>query len=304
MGKKIKAELVDVIDVQNTLGEGVVWDYRDQSLWWTDILESKIYHMDWASRDIKIYSTPERVCSFGLTEKFGVLIVAFENGFGFYEPDNDPENIKWIKRFLQNNDHIRLNDGRMDRQGRFWAGSMVEADFDETLARGKLYSCDETGNIGVHISDVLISNCLCWSPDSTKMYFADSPAQTILVYDFDPVSGISSNPQVFAKTATSSFPDGSDVDRAGNLWNAEWAGGRVTKYSPEGQISGHLNLPVSQPTCVAFGGAEMDHLFVTTARESLSAADIEQQPQSGNLFVYKVENKGLDVPIFKGIISQ
>ncbi len=298
MDTKIKAELVDVIAVHNTLGEGVVWDARDQSLWWTDILASKIYHMDWLSRAIQTYTTPERVCSFGLTEQAGVLIVAFESGFGFYQPEQNIGQIKWMKRFLQNNAHIRLNDGRMDRQGRFWAGSMVEAEFDQLSARGKLYSCDVAGNVGVHISNILIANSLCWSPDSKYMYFADSPTQTIFIYNFDPDLGIASDPQIFSKTEASAFPDGSDVDGQGNLWNAEWAGGRVTKYSPAGIRLGILELPVSQPTCVAFGGSEMNLLFITTARESLCEADLKKQPEAGNLFVYKMENKGLTAPVF------
>lgn len=295
MSKIIKAELIGVFHVNNKLGEGVVWDSRTQCLWWTDILDNKIYHLNWQHQKLSQYTTPERVCSFSLTEQPQTLLVAFENGIAFYNPINESKTVSWQKK-IYNSKGIRLNDGRTDRQGRFWVGSMIEDESSED--KGKLFSFNAERKLKNHISNLSIPNSLCWSPDSKHMYFADSPTNSIRVYDFDPINGIPSNPKIFAYTKPDIFPDGSDIDSNGNLWNAEWAGSRITQYSPSGTILGHLNLPISQPTCIAFGGPDLDLLFITSAANYLNKEEAEQQPLAGSLFIYKTDYIGLDANIY------
>ena len=105
--------------------------------------------------------------------------------------------------------------------------------------------------------------------------------------------GVISNPQTFARTPEGAFPDGSSVDTSGHVWNAHWNAGRVMRYAPDGSISGEIQIPTSQPTCVAFGGHELDLLFVTSAREGLTAAALRREPHAGDVFVYRLDVTGL-----------
>ena len=158
--------------------------------------------------------------------------------------------------------------------------------------RGKLYSL-ERGRAHVHLTGISISNSVCFSPDGVYSYFADTPERTIWRFDADPASGALSNRQAFARTPAGAFPDGSTIDADGYLWNAQWGASRVVRYAPDGRESGTLHLPVSQPTCVAFGGEELNWLFVTTAREGLPPDALSGEPLAGDLFVFEVESRGL-----------
>jgi sugar lactone lactonase YvrE len=183
---------------------------------------------------------------------------------------------------------VRFNDGRVDRQGRFWAGSMVEGFGEPT---GKLY-CLAKGVSEEHLTGISICNSLCFSPDGRHMYFADSPRRTILKFVLDADTGALSNRLAFARTPRGAFPDGSNVDSDGHLWNAQWGAGCVVRYAPDGTVSGRVELPVTQPTCVAFGGEAFDLLFVTSAREGLDAATLTTQPQAGDVFIFQTDITG------------
>ena len=158
----------------------------------------------------------------------------------------------------------RLDDGRLDRRGRLVFGTMDE---DPAGARplGHIWSFGDRGS-RVLASGVRIANSITFSPDGRRMYFADTPEKRIRVYDYDLDSGVLSGERVFATVDGPGLPDGSTVDADGCLWNAEWGGGRVVRYAPDGRVIRVLPLPASQVTCCAFGGAGLDRLFVTTAR--------------------------------------
>ena len=287
----MKAELQQVIEVGNTLGEGPVWDDRDGVLWWTDIQECRLYRLRPGSAMPDIFETPERLAAIGLTEQSGCVIAAFESGFARFEPYSGK--TEWIAKVESDQPDTRLNDGRMDRQGRFWAGSMVEDEATRAGGGAGLYRLDPDGGVTRTLGGVQISNGLCWSPDSRTLYFADSPTRAIRQFAFDAKSGDSSGERMFATTHGSGVPDGADVDAAGQMWSAEWGGSRVTRYAPDGSITGTVELPVRQPTCIAFGGANMDLLFVTSAREGLSEADLAAQPLAGHLFIFQTDATGL-----------
>jgi len=125
------------------------------------------------------------------------------------------------------------------------------------------------------------------------MYFADSKTKTIRKFPFETVTGSIGHKQVFAQTVPTESPDGSIIDSEGCLWNAHWGGGRVVRYSPQGDVLAELALPVTQPTCLCFGGPDLDLLFVTTAKENLDDAALAQQPEAGHVFVYRTPFKGL-----------
>jgi sugar lactone lactonase YvrE len=286
------AELIDIIPAGNTLGEGVLWDPAAERLWWTDIQERRLFRYDPASRALERFKLPERLGSFGFVEGGGRIIAAFESGFALYRPQS--AQLDWIARLAHDGRNVRLNDGRVDGQGRFWAGSMVEGDGEP---RGRLY-CLHGGAVRVCLSGIAISNSICFGPGGRHLYFADTPHREIVRYDIDPDSCELSNRRVFARTQDGGFPDGSIIDAEGCLWNAQWAAGRVVRYAPDGSVSAVIEVPASQVTCVAFGGRRLDTLFVTSAREGLNRSALERQPHAGDVFVYRLRVKGLVEPCY------
>jgi L-arabinonolactonase len=290
----IQTSLVGMIPVANTLGEGVLWDEVYQCLWWTDIHERRLYRYDPVRAIHDWFALPERLCSFGFVANSDRLISAFESGFAYYHPPSGK--VDWLERPPHAAGCMRFNDGRVDRQGRFWAGSMVEGNGEPS---GKLYCLNE-GVAQVHLSRIKICNSVCFSPDGHYMYFADSPHRAILRFDIDVETGALSNQRLFAQTPTDAFPDGSNVDNEGHVWNAQWGAGRVVRYSPNGEVSGLIELPVSQPSCIAFGGAALDLLFVTTAREGLNATALATQPKAGDVFIYQTNVKGIPEARYRG----
>ncbi|MFK8049383.1 MAG: SMP-30/gluconolactonase/LRE family protein [Halioglobus sp.] len=287
-------EFIGSIDVGNELGEGIIWDERDESIWWTDIQNSMLYRCHLAEEKLEQWTTPERVGCFALVADKDYLIVGFESGFAYYDPRSGY--LEWLKKVGQDTPNTRLNDGRADRQGRFWAGSMVEN--GGSPPAGKLYCMDQQMQCSSHFSELSISNGLCWSPDSAFMYHTDTPTREIYRYNFDATTGAMSNRTLFVKTEQGCFPDGSTVDAQGYLWNAQWGASQVVRYSPHGEVDLVLKVPASQPSCVAFGGPKLDTLFVTTARENLSADDLAQQSEAGNVLIYRTDISSIPDPRF------
>jgi L-arabinonolactonase len=194
-----------------------------------------------------------------------------------------------LKKIEQNNPGTRLNDGRADRQGRFWAGSMVESGDQDA---GALYCLDQQLQVTRKVSGLNISNGLCWSPDSTVMYHTDTPSRLIHAYDFDAATGAIANQRCLVRTEKGCFPDGSTVDAEGYIWNAQWGASQVVRYSPAGEIDFVLRLPVSQPTCVAFGGPQLDRLFITSATQGFDEQALLAEPEAGNVLVFQTNITG------------
>jgi len=297
MTTELRIEPVDVVEVGNSLGESVLWDDRRRTVWWTDIHEKRLYSYDVNTRALAQWQTPARLCSFGLIEDGDSFIAAFDGGIALFDPLNS--SLEWLLRPLPQGDGLRLNDGRVDRRGRFWVGSMIEPYEEKRLARGTLYCIERDGRAIEREWGISISNGLCWSPDGQTLYFADSPQRVIYAFDMDLDSGRLSGKRVFARTDKGGYPDGATVDRQGYVWSAHWNAGRIVRYSPRGEVDSILPLPVSQPTCVAFGGSELDLLIVTSARSSLSQVQLDAQPLAGHLLIYKVNFRGLPEERFR-----
>jgi sugar lactone lactonase YvrE len=281
------AKLIDIISVGNTLGEGISWEPATERVWWTDIQERKLFRYEPLTRALESFELPERLCSFGFVEGCDNIVGAFESGFAFYQPESG--RMDWLARPAHDAPNIRFNDGRVDRQGRFWAGSMVEGEGER---KGKLY-CLHGGKAEVCLTGIAISNSICFSSDGRHLYFADTLDRTIQRYDIDAASAAIGNRQIFAHTPNGAFPDGSNIDAEGHLWNAHWGAGCVVRYAPDGSISGGIDIPTMQPTCIAFGGRNLDLLFVSSARQHMSKATLALQPNAGDVFVYKLDVKGV-----------
>ena len=281
------ADLVDIISVRNTLGEGVLWDPIEGRVWWTDIHERRLFRHDPLTRALQIFDLPERLGSFGFVAGSDEIVAAFESGFALFHPESG--RLDWLARPDHGAKNLRFNDGRVDRQGRFWSGSMVEGKGEAT---GKLY-CLRGMTPEVRLTHIAISNSICFSPDGRYLYFADTPKREILRYDIEPNTGCIGNRRVFARTPPGAFPDGSNVDAEGCVWNAHWGAGRVVRYALDGSVDLEIDVPATQPTCIAFGGPNLEMLYVTSAREGLTAASLEAQPHAGDVFVYQLNLKGL-----------
>jgi L-arabinonolactonase len=282
-------ELVDVVDVDNRLGEGVIWDARRGLAWWTDIEGRRLFRYDPVTSRTESRETPERLCCFAPVAGHDTLVAAFESGFAFFDPASG--DVDWIAKIAADDPRTRLNDGRTDRQGRFWSGSMVEA-VPREPATGVLYCLDHGLKVSEVLHGIAISNSLCWSPDGRYAYHADTPTRRIDRYAFDADLGRFGARSDFCHTDDGCYPDGSIVDADGFLWNAQWGGGKVVRYSPDGDVDLELPVPAKQPSCVAFGGEALDRLFVTTATVDLDD-ELARSDGNGALLVYRTGYRGL-----------
>jgi len=288
-------EVACVLDAKASLGEGPIWDAADRALYWVDIKGHAIHRFDPASGQDQAWPTAEDIGSLALREGGG-LVTATASGFGFHDLDNgqrtpivDPEPGLAKNRF---------NDGKPDRRGRFWAASMEDAEREPT---GALYRLDPDLSCHRMVGEVICSNGLCWSPDERILYFADSIRHMVWRWDFEPEAGTISNRRVFLEIDPAmGDPDGATVDAEGHYWLAQWGGWRIARYDPDGRRERTVEMPVAQPTCPAFGGPDLDVLYVTTARFGLDAAALAKQPQAGGIFAIDAGVKGIAERRFAG----
>ncbi len=286
---------IDILASRNVVGEGILWDSRRELLWWTDIQGRELYRYDWARSAMQVLDTPERVGSFGLVAHSERLITAFESGIALY--DTRATTIEWLARPDAIVPGIRFNDGRVDRRGRFWSGTMVEDPRCQTS--GCLYSVDAVAGMPGHVRDVCISNGLCMSPNGSRLYFADSPTRAIFVFDLIEPTGDLGPRQVFAHIPPGAQPDRAAVDVDGCVWSAHWGAGCVVRYTPDGRVDRTIPVPACQPTCVCFGGPDLDVLCVSSAREGLDEATLQSEPHAGAVFLYRTGVQGLPEPEYQ-----
>ncbi len=274
------------------LGEAPYWCVEEQVLYWVDIDGKKVMRFNPISGTCETFPQAYEIGNIVKRAKGG-FISSVDAGLALIDPSlQEVEIFARLEETLPNN---RFNDGKCDRQGRFWTGSL---DRGEELPTGSLYCVSGLDGIEVVLSDLIVPNGMGWSPDSRTMYFTDSGHGTIYAYDFDPLTSSFKNRRDFVVVdPTHGVPDGLCVDAEGFVWSAHWDGGRVTRYDPKGAIERVIEIPVPQVTSVAFGGENLDQLYITTACFGLSDAEISDAPLSGGLFVIEPGVKGLpEVP--------
>jgi sugar lactone lactonase YvrE len=275
------------------LGECPLWDERERMLWWVDSRWPAVKRLDPATGAVMMLVLPEVVGSIAFRERGG-LIAATKSGIHFLDtasgalaPAANPE------AQLPDN---RFNDGRCDRAGRFWAGTMSDVKRDPV---GSLYRFDAQLRCTKLRNALIIPNSLAFSPDDRTLYFADTSRHTIWAWDYDLASGAATNERVFADTG-SGRPDGSCVDAEGCLWNAEYGAWRLVRYTPQGKVDRVIDMPVANPTCCCFGGEALDTLYVTTATQRLAPGDLAKQPLAGSLLALRPGARGLPEARFAG----
>ncbi len=277
------------------LGEAPLWCPEEAALYWVDIEGRKVFRLVPQSGKRTVFSLDHEIGCIVHRAKGGFL-AALDAGLAYLSQDltkvdifADPE---------VGNPGVRLNDGKCDRRGRFWTAS---TDREETQPLGSLYCLSGTEPVHTVLSDVIVGNGLGWSPDNRIMYFTDTGYGAIYAFDYDIESGTPENRRLFASVdEADGAPDGLTVDAEGFVWSAHWNGWRITRYDPAGQIDRTIDLPVPNVTSLAFGGPDLDRLYITSAKLDMSARDIAEAPLSGGLFAVDTGIRGLPEIPFTG----
>uniref|UniRef100_UPI003F4927B8 SMP-30/gluconolactonase/LRE family protein n=1 Tax=Cupriavidus necator TaxID=106590 RepID=UPI003F4927B8 len=251
------------------VGESPVWCPSEGAFYWTDIPARTMWRWKVAESRADSWALPEMAGCMAMTPERGWLL-AMESGFfriGAPVPGEPLRSAEQVVEVAHAHPGMRFNDGRCDRQGRFWAGTMV-MDMAKASAAGKLYRFDALArNAEAALEDLIVPNGLAFSPDGKTMYLSDShpTRQAIWAFDYDVAEGIPYNRRLFVDmNRYPGRPDGAAIDVDGCYWTCANDGGQVHRFTPEGKLDRSVSLPVSKPAMCAFGGAGLDTLFVTT----------------------------------------
>lgn len=279
-----------VADVHAILGEGPVWVAREAALYWLDIKGRKIFRLD-AQGQVHEWPTPLRVGSLA-PRKSGGFIGGTEDGIAIIDPAADR-----FELVIRPEEHLpdnRFNDGKIDRRGRFWAGTM---DDSERAATGTLYCVDADLGWAAMDGGYRVTNGPAFSPFGDIMYHNDSARQVTYAFNMDS-SGKRGERRTFLQFGEGDgYPDGMTVDSEGCLWVAFWDGWCIRRFSPNGEWIQTVEVPVARPTSCAFGGPNLDQLYITSASTGLDRDALEMQPKAGGLFMFTPGVRGLeDVP--------
>jgi sugar lactone lactonase YvrE len=273
------------------LGEGPVWDAKRQLICWVDILRGEIHEYSPQSKNHKTTAVNQMIGAAVICTD-GNFVVALRNGLGFVNRESgevtmiaDPESDIPGNRF---------NDGKCDPAGRFWAGTMSHTDEPE---KGSLYVLDNDLSVARKIENVSISNGMAWSLDEQTFYYIDTPTYAVVAYNYHKTTGeICDKRLVIHIPKEDGSPDGMTIDNEGMLWIAHWDGWQITRWDPTtGKKLFHFGMPVARVTSCAFGGDDLQDLYITSARIGLSEPELAGQPLAGSLFV--IRNFG-----YKGLV--
>lgn len=280
------------------VGESPLWHHGEQTLYWVDIEGFAIHSLKPATGEHRKWPMASEPSALAISAGGG-LAVATRAGFMRFDPEDGT--LHAIAPAPYDTATTRFNDGKVDAAGRFWVGTIYEPR-DKQAA--EMYVL-ERGQVRLAWSGGMTnSNGLGFSPDGSAMYHADTAAHRVTRYDFDLASGTPSNPQVlrqFSADKASNYggrPDGAAVDSEGNYWVAMFEGGRIAKLSPSGEQLDEIVLPVRCPTMVAFGGADLKTLYITTASKRPSE-ELAAMPLSGRVLQVRVSVPGLPAPAYQ-----
>ena len=277
------------------LAEGAVWDERAQALWWVDIFAGAVHRLDPASGRDAHWRMPGSVGSLALCED-GDLVVALRDGLYRFSPADGA--LEPLARPEPDRLHNRFNDGRTDRQGRFWVGSLHDP---ETEPTGSLWRLDADHSCHRQAEGIHAANGTAFSPDGRRGYHADSRTGVVWRFDVDPATGALSNRQPFIQLdKREGAPDGATVDADGCYWLTHAGGWRIARYTPAGRVDRVIPMPVEIPTCLAFGGRDGRTLYITTATYGLSPAALAMQPLAGHILALDVGVGGIPDARYQG----
>ncbi|MEW5700047.1 SMP-30/gluconolactonase/LRE family protein [Pseudomonas synxantha] len=289
----MSAELI--VDARNAVGECPVWVPEENALYWVDIPNGSLQRWDAATGYLSAWKAPQMLACIARTQA-GNWVAGMETGFFELTTHNDGSLDTTLLAGVEHpRPDMRLNDGRCDRQGRFWAGSMV-LDMGLNAAKGILYRYASGAAPHAQLDGFITLNGLAFSPDGRTMYASDShpQVQQVWAFDYDTNTGTPSNRRVFIDMSHfPGRPDGAAVDAEGCYWICANDAGLIHRFTPEGRLDRSLSVPVKKPTMCAFGGSRLDTLYVTSIRD-----DASEQSVSGGVFALNPGVKGLAEPYF------
>jgi sugar lactone lactonase YvrE len=286
-----------VLRASAQIGEGPVWDASTQRLYWVDIVGQELHAFNPSDGTNTTHACPDIVTSVS-PRAGGGLLLTLRRSFALFDEASGRFDI--IADVEPDRPGNRFNDGKTDRRGRHWAGTMGDIDWNHPI--GNLYRFGPDRRAVRVATEIRCSNGIAWSPDDRTMYFCESFAYVIHAYDFDIVSGEIENRRTFATVdaASGSFPDGITVDADGFLWCAQPVFGRLVRYDPNGRIERIIELPVSRGTSVMFGGPDLSTLYITTMRTTLDERQLSEEPLAGSLLAITPGVRGLAETPFAG----
>ena len=280
-----------LVPVEAALGEGPLWHPERGELFWTDIEGRGLFACDAEGGTPRRWAFPEAIGSMAWIDRDRLLLASETALWRF-----DVEIADCVKAWdLGLPRGVRANDGRCAPNGDFWIGSMA---WDMARGAGRIQRVTAEGPQGYR-EGITVANAIAFAPDGRTAYWCDTHDKAIRKQPLGPDGTPEGPDALFARTE--GWPDGAVCDSEGCLWNAEWDGGRIVRYDPEGRAMSAIALPVSRPTCPAFGGAGLTRLFVTTARTGLDQGALKAQPGAGGIFAVDVEVPGVPEPRFRGL---
>lgn len=290
--RRLSSQLL--ISAEDVLGECPVWDPRRTELLWTDIHGKRLHRLPHGSTEPVTLELERRLCSFAIADT-GLLLAAFDTGLGFL--DRSSGNIEWIVDVEPDRPETRCNDGRPDRNGNFVFGTMVEGDHPDAPA-GRYYHWSAARGLTHLYRDARVANGLCFGADGLIVHYADSTKGVLWRARYHPQHALFIEDEVLVgHDVIEGSPDGAAVDTDGNVWNARWNGSGVACIAPDSAVIAFVDVDAPHVTACAFGGPNLDRLYITTAREGLDRSH-PQWSTSGSLYVADVGTTGLaPVPV-------
>jgi sugar lactone lactonase YvrE len=290
------------------LGESPFWHPQEQMLYWADIAGFKLHRLNPFMGEVETWAMPSEPGCFAPAKRGGLIIALRDR---IVRASAWGAELQTLQSFVHDPKTTRANDGKCDATGRFWAGTMFEP---RTSNDAKLWSYSPSEGLQLKQGNAIVANCLAFSPDGKTAYWADTPQHTIWAWDFDATSGAMTNQRVFKQFApkpegwVSGLPgnggylgrtDGAAIDTQGNLWVAMFEGKRVLQLSPQGEILQNIEAPVLCCTMPAFGGDDMQTLYLTSARHNRPEAELAREPGLGCVFSLRVNAAGLPVNFYQ-----
>lgn len=286
-------EIAVAVNTRDLLGESPVWDAESNCLYWVDIRSRLVQRWNPALDERRQWEVAETVGSLALRSSGG-LLVALRSGLASL--DTSDGRCTWLARLHADRPELRLNDGKCDPAGSFWVGSMNDR---TRVPDGSLYRFDAAHRLQEVLSGITVPNSLCWAPDGGTMYFSDSHARVIWAFAVQDGGELGAR-RVFATIEPPAVPDGATVDRDGFVWCALYHGWSIARFAPDGRLDRTIALPVGQPTSCAFGGPSFDTLYITSARQNLDPAALNEQPLAGAVLAFDPGVRGSVEPRFAG----
>jgi sugar lactone lactonase YvrE len=283
-----------ILNTHSVLGEGAIWDEKRQVLYWVDIDPGLVHIYDPITQKDRSISVGQSVGTV-VPRQSGGLMLAVRNGFMTLDVETGETSL--IAAPPNHNPDNRFNDGKCDPAGRFWAGTMETPE-----QKGALFRLDTDLSLHKMLDNVGCSNGIVWSLDKTTMYYIDTNTKKIDAFTYDDATGeISNRHTIITVPLSHGEPDGMTMDAEEKLWVAHWNGSCVCRWDPiTGELLQKIMLPVSLATSCAFGGPNLDVLYITSASTELSPEELAQQPAAGGLFSCRPGVKGLPSFSFRG----